>query len=173
MTLIEKIENLIASPLHSERYEIVRIQISGNIRKTLQIMIERLDDVSITVDDCEKVSRLVSAIMDVEDPLQDAYTLEVSSAGMDRPLVKPKDFKRFEGHAIKVTLIEAVQNRKKFIAELTSADDLGIKLSLLDGGAEQLVFDIPYGHIQNAKLYIDFDNYRIKGKSGDKSTNKA
>lgn len=171
MSVTQKIEALIAPPLLSEGYEIVRIQHSGNIRKTLQIMIERVDGVDIIVNDCEKASRLISAIMDVEDPLPEAYTLEVSSTGIDRPLVKPKDFKRFTGHAIKISLVEAVHNRKKFVAELTSADDLGIKLSLLEG-AEQLVFDIPYGHIQNAKLYIDFDNYRLEGKSGDKSTNQ-
>jgi ribosome maturation factor RimP len=88
---------------------------------------------------------------------------------MDRPLVKPKDFKRFVGHAIKITLIEAVQNHKRFVATLTSADDQGVQLSLLKE-AEPLLFDISYGQIQTAKLYIDFDNYRLKGTSGDTST---
>ena len=169
--LSEKIENMIAPVLHSEGYSIVRIQLGGNIRKTLQIMIERNDDAEIIVEDCEKVSRLVSAILDVEDPVHEPYVLEVSSPGIDRPLVKPKDFKRFCGHAIKIALYEAIQGRKRFIADLTEADDLGIKLLLLEG-KEQVVFDIPYGQIQNAKLYIDFDNYRVKGKSGDQSTNQ-
>lgn len=167
----EKIEDMIAPVLSTEGYDVVRIQLAGNIRKTLQIMIERKDGVEVIVKDCEKVSRLISALLDVEDPLHEPYVLEVSSPGIDRPLVKPKDFKRFCGHAIKISLYEAAQGRKRFIADLTEADDECIKLVLLEG-EEQVVFDIPYSQIQNAKLYIDFDNYRVKGKSGDQSTNQ-
>ena len=172
MNIVEKIESLLRAPLHAEGYDIVRIHLSGIQRKVLQIMIDRADGVDINVDDCEKVSRFTSAILDVEDPVQGAYVLEVSSPGIDRPLVYAKDFKRFAGHAIRLSLIEPIQNRKKFIAHLESADDQGIRVSV-DVGPDQVIFDIPYHAIQNAKLYIDFDNYRIKGKPGDKSKNKA
>lgn len=172
MNITEKIESILEGPLRAEGYEIVRVRLTGNQRKILQIMIERIDGIDITVDDCEKVSRFTSAIMDVEDPIKSAYMLEVSSPGIDRPLVRAKDFKRFAGHAININLIDPIHNRKKFIAHLESADDQGIRLKA-EIGKEQVVFDIPYHSIQNAKLYIDFDNYRIKGKPGDKSNNKA
>ena len=171
MTLTEKIEALIEPSLTHEGYSVVRLQITGIQRKTLQLMIERLDEVEVNIDDCVRVSRYVSSLLDVEDPIPFEYTLEVSSPGLDRPLVKKSDYKRFSGHKIKLTLNEAVENRKKFVASLDSADDEKITVSINSSDEEVIVFDIAYHQIQNAKLNVDFDNFTVKGKAGGKSKN--
>ena len=97
MSSITRIETLIGPSLQDMGYDIIRLQLSGAERPQLQIMIDRLDEESVTVDDCADVSRAVSAILDVEDPIAGAYTLEVSSPGIDRPLTRPRDFERFAG----------------------------------------------------------------------------
>ena len=171
MTLTEKIEALIEPSLTHEGYSVVRLQITGIQRKTLQLMIERLDEVEVNIDDCVRVSRYVSSLLDVEDPIPFEYTLEVSSPGLDRPLVKKNDYKRFCGHKIKLSLNEAVENRKKFVASLDSADDEKITVSINSSDEEVIVFDIAYHQIQNAKLNVDFDNFTVNGKAGGKSKN--
>jgi ribosome maturation factor RimP len=198
LNLEEKVEHIIEPSLTHEGYGIVRLHITGNQRKVVQIMIERLDAQEVTLDDCVKVSRYSSTLLDVEDPFPFAYTLEVSSPGMDRPLVKPKDFIRFSGHDIKINLTEAVHSRKRFIAHLNHADNKVINVSVVSDAKESavddegnavfedkapskkksdgnkgdvmLTFDIPYDLIKNAKLHIDFDNYLVKkGQTSGKS----
>ena len=88
---------MIAPALAGMGYDVVRVKMIGAARPTLQIMAERQDAGGMTVEDCAAISRAVSAILDVEDPISSAYTLEVSSPGLDRPLVKPDDFERFSG----------------------------------------------------------------------------
>lgn len=171
MTLIERIEQLIEPALAHEGYGVVRIQITGMQRKVLQLMIERKDEVEITIDDCVRVSRYVSSLLDVDDPLPFAYTLEVSSPGLDRPLVKKDDFKRFCGQKIKLSLTEAIEKRKKFVAHLDHADDEKITVSINSDAGELVTFDIPHHQIQTAKLYVDFENFTVKGKAGGKSKN--
>lgn len=173
MTIAEKIEDLLTPSLLHEGYILVRVQVSGNVRKVLQIMIERLDEKDVTLDDCVSVSRYASALLDVEDPLPVAYVLEVSSPGLDRPLVKPKDYVRFSGSMIKINLLEAVQNRKRFIAKLVHADDHHVTLEVDQKGEnmeETTNFQVPYALINNAKIYIPTDNYfEAKGKKRGKS----
>ena len=94
-----EIERLIAPSLAAQGYDVVRVLLMGGARHaTLQIMIERADRMAVSVDDCTAASRTVSALLDVEDPIAGTYTLEVSSPGIDRPLVKPADFDRFTGY---------------------------------------------------------------------------
>lgn len=109
MSLSEQIEKIIKEPLLDNGYEIVRILFGGEKRKNLQVMIERIDGLEITVDDCEKSSRLISVLLDVNDPIQEHYLLEVSSPGIERPLVKLKDFQRFCGELILVNTHHAVR----------------------------------------------------------------
>ncbi len=169
MNLTEKVEQILAPSLEHEGYRIVRIQISGNVRKVLQIIIERLDSQEITLDDCVKVSRYASTLLDVEDPFPFAYILEVSSPGIDRPLVKPGDFVRFSGRDIKLSLTEPIHHRKRFIAHLNHADDKCINISFLVD-TEELSIDVPYNQINSAKLHVDFENDSVKkGKNSGKS----
>ena len=101
----------------------------------------------VTVDDCATVSHQVSAILDVEDPVQGQYTLEVSSPGLDRPLVKPRDFERFMGETIKVKMSRPILGRRNFTGQLTRMEDETI---ILESGAES--FSLPLDDIEKARL---------------------
>ena len=94
-------------------YRLVRVKISGLDGCTVQIMAERPDG-TMTVEDCEAVSRTLSPVLDVADPIDRAYRLEVSSPGMDRPLVRRSDFERFTGHRLKVEMAVAIDGRRRF-----------------------------------------------------------
>jgi ribosome maturation factor RimP len=104
-------------------YRLVRIRISGLDGCTVQIMAERPDG-SMTIDDCEAVSRALSPVLDVADPIDRAYRLEVSSPGMDRPLVRRSDFERYAGHQIKVELAAPVDGRRRFRGALLGVETL-------------------------------------------------
>ncbi len=160
MDLVSRIESIIEAPLSARGYDIVRIQISGNIRRVLQVMIERQDEQNITVDDCAIVSRVISAIMDVNDPIEGTYTLEVSSPGLERPLVKPKDYQRFLGHMVLVTTVQPINNRKRFQGTLESATDAEISLTLIQANTgESDKITIPIADIRAARLYVDFKEF--------------
>ena len=134
-------------------YGIVRVQINGMVRKTLQVMIERLDEQSITVEDCATVSRTLSVHLNVEDPISGHYVLEISSPGLERPLIQPKDYKRFLGMEIVVKTVLPVGNRKMFRGTLETASDDGVSLGLkhpLDSGSDRI--EIRYGDIRQAHL---------------------
>jgi ribosome maturation factor RimP len=156
--LLKRIETIIEEPLQARGYTLVRVQLSGGIRKVLQIMIERIDEVAITVDDCTTVSRLVSVLLDVQDPIKDPYTLEVSSPGLERPLVKLRDYQRFCGQMVLLTTHQPVNGRKRFQGRLTSAGENGITLDLLDVPGEALTpVSIELENIRAARLFIDFE----------------
>jgi len=156
--LLKRIEAIIEEPLLAREYTLVRVQLTGGIRKVLQIMIERLDDQPITVDDCSTVSRLVSVLLDVQDPIKDPYTLEVSSAGLERPLVKPQDYQRFCGKTIVVTTQQPVNGRKRFQGRLASANENEITLELLEASEEAASpVTIEMDNIRAARLFVDFE----------------
>lgn len=158
MDLITRIENIIEEPLAARGYDIVRIQMLGKVQSTLQIMIERQDAVPITVDHCAEVSRMVSVLLDLQDPIDARYTLEVSSGGLERPLVKPKDFQKYQGHQVVVNTFNPIEGRKRFLGLLESANDSEIKLDLIqvnEGQSSQIT--IPIVDIRAAKLYVDFE----------------
>jgi len=102
-------------------YRLVRVRISGLAGCTVQIMAERPDG-SMSVEDCEAVSRAVSPVLDVEDPIERAYRLEISSPGIDRPLVRRSDFERYAGHIAKIEMAVPVEGRKRFRGVLLGAD---------------------------------------------------
>jgi len=155
MELCQRIEELIAPVMQNDGYAVVRIQLSGNMRKTLQIMIERLDDVCIGIEDCETVSRLASTMLDVEDWISEAYTLEVSSPGLDRPLVKPKDFIRFSGKPVSLQTNFAIKNRKKFQGTLEFASETGIRVSLDQPNDDKSAeIELIYSDIRSARLHV-------------------
>jgi ribosome maturation factor RimP len=156
--LLKRIETTIEESLTARGYNLVRVQLSGGNRKVLQIMVERLDDKPITVDDCTTVSRLVSVLLDVSDPIKDPYILEVSSPGLERPLVKLKDYQRFCGQMVHVTTHQPVNERKRFQGRLTSADEHGITLELEATPVEELAtVTIELENVRAARLLVDFE----------------
>lgn len=157
MDIIKKIEMIIEEPLGAQGYDIVRILMGGNHRKTLQIMIENKDGRNISIEDCEKVSRLSSVLLDQHDPISEAYLLEVSSPGLDRPLMKPKDFQRYVGHEATIKTHQLIEKRKIFVGCLETATDTEVSIAVKNEKNEQTIVVIPYNDIRSAKLYVKFD----------------
>jgi ribosome maturation factor RimP len=115
----------VAEPvLHGMGYRLVRVRISGEAGTTVQVMAERPDG-TMLIEDCEAVSRALSPVMDVADPIDRAYRLEISSPGIDRPLVRRSDFERNAGHLVKVEMAVMHDGRKRFRGTLLGIDDSG------------------------------------------------
>jgi ribosome maturation factor RimP len=147
--LADRIEGLIVPSLDAMGYEIVRVQLTGGKRRTLQVMAERRDGRPMTVDDCAEISRNVSAILDVENPISGAYTLEVSSPGIDRPLLRPRDYERFSGHQAKIELLEPVDGRRRFRGRILGRDGDTVRLEVDDD-----IVELPIARIARAKLVL-------------------
>src|SRR5256885_11653376 len=108
----------VAGPvLEGMGYRLVRIKISGEGGCTVQIMAERPDG-SMQIEDCEAISKALSPVLDIADPIDRAYRLEISSPGIDRPLVRRSDFERYAGHLVKIEMAIALQDRKRFRGQL-------------------------------------------------------
>ena len=150
------LETLIAPILDRLGYALVRLQLAGGAsRATLQVMAERSDGRNMTVEDCETISRAVSDKLDAEDPIAAAYTLEVSSPGIDRPLIRPADYRRFAGHVAKIETRTPVAGRKRFSGRIESASDSHVRLALDAGGAEAAGdVEIAFVDIAKAKLKL-------------------
>jgi ribosome maturation factor RimP len=144
------IERLLAEPLAAAGYEIVRVLFSGNRSPKLQVMLERKDLATIVVDDCARASRLIEAILDVEDPVAGSYVLEVSSPGIDRPLTRPLDFDRFAGFEARIELRQPLDGRRRYRGRLLGLD--GDKVRLAMEGAEEV--SLPFGDVIKAKLVL-------------------
>jgi ribosome maturation factor RimP len=149
MEASKRIEELIAAPLDDMGYELVRVQISGTQRHTLQVMAERRDGRGMTVDDCAAISRELSALLDVEDPIGGSYTLEVSSPGLDRPLTRPKDFERFAGLEARVELHGPRDGRRRFRGRLKGLEGNMVRIDV-----EGETVELPFADIQRAKLIL-------------------
>jgi len=143
---------LVEPTLTAMGYELVRVMSTGGQRPTLQIMAERHDRAGMTVDDCAEISRAVSALLDVENPIQGAYQLEVSSPGIDRPLIKPEDFDRFAGFEAKLETDRPIEGQRKFRGRLLGVVDEAVRLTLPEGERQ-----IPLGAIRKAKLVLTDD----------------
>ncbi|MCY4395411.1 MAG: ribosome maturation factor RimP [Rhodospirillaceae bacterium] len=143
MQLTDRIAATIEPGLAALGYEIVRVQLGGGRRSpTLQIMCDRLDGQPLTLDDCAGISRLASAVLDVEDPIAGEYTLEVSSPGLDRPLTRPKDYERFAGCEARLELSLPVDGQKRFKGVLRGLDDDAVLLDTGDGARRLALADI-------------------------------
>ena len=147
-----EIADLVAEPLAAEGYEIVRVLISGSHRARLQVMLDRRDGVAVLVDDCARASRLIGAILDVEDPLKGSYVLEVSSPGIDRPLTRLRDFERFAGFEARIETRWPVDGRRRFKGRLLGVDHDQVRLAADSG---EIVF--AFGDIVKAKLMLTDD----------------
>lgn len=132
-------------------FELVRVAIMGSKRPTLQVMVDRADQAQLAVEDCEQISHFLSAVLDVEDPIDGAWTLEVSSAGIDRPLTRVKDWNRFAGHLAKVeTAVPVAGGRKRLTGTVLGADAETARLKLDTG--ETVTLD--HADIRRARLVL-------------------
>lgn len=131
-------------------YEIVRLSVLGRETPTIQIMADRADGSLIGIEDCEQISHAVGAVLDVDDPIPGAWTLEVSSAGIDRPLTRLKDWDRFAGHLVKAELDLPLNGRKRFSGIITGTRENAAVIRLDDG--EEAV--LPIEAIRKARLVL-------------------
>lgn len=146
MLLEEKIATLIEPVLTPLEFRLVRVSFANGV---LQVMAEPVDEnLEMTVEHCAKISRGVSAVLDVEDPIKSAFRLEVSSPGLSRPMVCPEDYTRFAGELVKISTKNLIDNRRRFNGRITGIDaDNNI---LMDTGFGPIT--IPYDAIDSAKL---------------------
>ena len=143
------IERLVAPALDALGYDVVRVKLISQPPRTLQIMAERHDRAGMTVDQCSEISRVASALLDVEDPIGGAYSLEVSSPGIDRPLVRGDDFERFAGFEAKIEVTASIEGQKRFRGQLLGAENGNVRITQDDGCAV-----VPFSTIKKAKLVL-------------------
>jgi len=170
LPLIKKVERTIAPMTETMGYEIVRILLIGSGNdQTLQIMAEKPDG-TMHIDDCSRLSQAVSALLDVEDLIPDAYVLEVSSPGIDRPLTRLKDFERYKDNEARIELAVAHNGQKKFRGMLRGLDGDNVVVDM-DTGTVKL----PFRDIDKAKLILTDDLIRaaMKAEKDAKKDKKA
>ena len=146
---IEALERLVEPPLDGLGYDLVRVRLGGGSARTLQVMAERKDRAEMTVENCAEISRAVSALLDVADPIPGAYTLEVSSPGLDRPLVRLSDYDRFIGREARVETRQPVEGRKRFKGRLAGVR--GENVLMMCDGVEH---EIPFERVARGKLLL-------------------
>ena len=133
-------------------FELVRLRLQGGKTATLQIMADRPDG-GINVDDCAEISTMVSATLDVEDPIEDKYNLEVSSPGIDRPLTRLKDFATFEGYEAKLETNQPIDGRKRFTGVLAGVEGEDVLINI-DVGGETQTIGLNFDWLSDAKLML-------------------
>lgn len=146
----DKVALLVEGPLMEMGYELVRVNLSGGSKPVLQIMAERADGATMTVEDCSEISHTVSLLLDADDPIAGEYALEVSSPGIDRPLTRPKDFERFTGFEVRMETRELVEGRRRFRGRLLDFAD-GNATVATDRGEVLVPFDV----IAKARLVLN------------------
>jgi ribosome maturation factor RimP len=141
-------------------YQLVRVKLSGQNGLTLQIMAERPDG-TMTVNDCEALSMAISPVLDVEDPIDKAYNLEMSSPGIDRPMVRKGDFRKWSGHLIKCETSVMVEGRKRFRGNILSVSDDGFAIEREQvAQGEKAEVTIPFSALAEARLILTDDLIR-------------
>jgi ribosome maturation factor RimP len=154
-----RVASIIQPVIEGMGFELVRVRLMGGKSKTLQIMAERPDG-GIDVDECAAISTAVSAILDVEDPLEDGYTLEVSSPGIDRPLTRLKDFEAWEGYEAKIETTEMIDGQRRFRGELQGVEDGEILVEIDGQGGEKVTIGLQFDWLSDAKLVLTDDLIR-------------
>jgi ribosome maturation factor RimP len=151
----------LAEPVLDELgFRLVRVKVSGRDGGTVQVMAERPTG-EMTIEDCAEISRKLSPLLDVLDPMPGGYRLEVSTPGIDRPLVRPSDFASFTGHEAKIELKELVDGRKRFKGRIEGVRNGEALLKIeLPGSEEPHVIGIPFSLISEAKLVADQAGFR-------------
>jgi len=143
-----RLAGIVTPTIEGLGFELVRLRLMSGKKTTLQIMAERPEG-GIEVEDCARISRAVSAVLDVEDPVAGEYNLEVSSPGIDRPLTRLKDFERYDGYEVKIETAELIDGRRRFKGMLEGVED-GEVLIAIQEGTIGLDFDL----IADAKLVL-------------------
>ncbi|QJE71810.1 ribosome maturation factor RimP [Aerophototrophica crusticola] len=156
MDVVQRIGGMVGPSVEAMGYELVRLRLTGTERPVLQVMAERTDGRAMTVDDCAEISRTIATLLAVDDPIESAYTLEVSSPGIDRPLTRLKDFARFRGFDARIETSAPVDGRKRFrgLLEGTEGEDVLVRLEPKKKGEEVPVARVPFVLVAKAKLEL-------------------
>jgi ribosome maturation factor RimP len=157
-------------------YRLVRVRLSGLAGCTVQIMAERPDG-SMTIEDCEAVSRALSPVLDVADPVERAYRLEISSPGMDRPLVRRSDFERYAGNRVRIEMAIAIDGRRRFRGMLTGVEGNAARVHREDAApGEAADVLLPIDEMTDAKIVLSdemvADSLR-RGKQAERDTSET
>jgi len=155
--LAARISALVEPVIEGLGYRLVRVRVSGSDGTTVQIMAERPDGTMI-VSDCEAISRALSPVLDAADPVERAYRLEVSSPGMDRPLVRRSDFDRHAGHSIKIEMTAPIEGRRRFHGTLLGVEDHAARIRhehVAEGGSADVL--LPIENMMEARLILTDD----------------
>ena len=148
-----RVAELIEPALSDRGYRLVRVAVSGREGKTLQIMAERSDG-TLTIADCEAISKEISPLLDVHDPIAGSYQLEVSSPGIDRPLVRPSDFEDWSGYEAKLEVKQPIDGRKRFRGMLDGFADGEVRIEVDLGEAGKNIIGIPMELVGEARLVL-------------------
>lgn len=152
MAIDRVVRSIIEEVLKDMGYDLLIVNFNiGKKSSTLQIFIDRIDQENVGISDCEKVSNVVSLMLDQADPIQQKYNLEVSSPGLDRPLVRLKDFYKFNGYEAKISTAMPINGRRNFSGILKGVEEESIKIFLGDVNKEVA---IDFNQIQKAKLVL-------------------
>ncbi len=151
----QRLAKIITPTIEGMGFELVRLRLMGGKRITLQIMAERSDG-TMEVEDCANLSRQISAVLDVEDPVEREYTLEVSSPGIDRPLTRLTDFDRWEGYEAKLETAELIEGRKRFKGILSGTEGTEVLIDIDDDNVEGTI-GLEFDWLADAKLVLTDD----------------
>jgi ribosome maturation factor RimP len=143
-----RITEIISPVVEDMGFEVVRVRLMTGKESTLQIMAQK-PDATIEVDECGQISTAVSALLDVEDPILDAYTLEVSSPGIDRPLTRLKDFEQWEGYEAKIETDELIDGRRRFKGQLAGVEGEDVLITIAEG-----TIGLKFEWLSDAKLVL-------------------
>ncbi len=159
-----KVVEILEPALVDMGYSLVRVRLGGSSkRKHLQLMLERADGSPINVGDCEKISKHSAVLLDVEDPIEQEYVLEVSSTGLDRPLTRPKDFQFFAGRLAKITLKIAALGQRNFTGIISDANEESFSFTVKDTGD---IHTFPFSNVSEAHLiFEEKKNNKFKPKN--------
>ncbi len=150
--LDQRIARIVSPVIEGMGFELVRLRVMAGKTRTLQIMADRAQG-GIEVADCARISTAVSAILDVEDPMDDAYTLEVSSPGIDRPLTRLKDFALWEGYEARIETTELIDGRRRFKGMLCGVEEDEVLIEIEENG-EPLTIGLQFDWLTDAKLIL-------------------
>ena len=151
MADIAALTDLIEPEAQAEGLRLVRVKMTGGVSDpTLQVMAERPDTRQLTLDDCARLSRRISDLLDEKDPIENAYRLEVSSPGIDRPLTRLADYDDWKGHEARIHLVEPLDGRKQLSGDLVGVEGDTVRIDV-DGLGDTAV---PFAAIRNAKLLM-------------------
>ncbi|TVP71355.1 MAG: ribosome maturation factor RimP [Rhodobacteraceae bacterium] len=148
----QRLAQIVTPVIEGLGFELVRLRLMAGNTRTLQIMADRPDG-GIEVQDCADISTAVSAALDVEDPLEDAYTLEVSSPGIDRPLTRLKDFAVWEGYEARIETTELIDGRRRFKGVLAGVEGEEVLIEIEDQG-EAVTIGLQFDWLSDAKLVL-------------------